>query len=90
MPIRVSYVHILCGQVHTSPNMEGFLPTLLTPDEAAAELAISRTVLYDLLRDKRLGSVKIGRSRRIPAAAISDYVESISAENTETSGFSAE
>jgi hypothetical protein len=35
---------------------------------------MSRTVLYEQLRTGRLRSVGEGRARRIPAAAIDDYV----------------
>ena len=48
---------------------------LLTPELAAATLAICRTKLYDLLRRGELESVQIGTSRRIPYAALTEYVE---------------
>jgi len=35
-------------------------------------LRLSRTVVYELIRSGRLRSVKQGRARRIPAAAIRD------------------
>ena len=53
---------------------------LLTPDAAAKELAISRTVLYSLLATKDIESVKIGRSRRIPRHALDNYVARLMAE----------
>lgn len=37
-------------------------------------LSIGRTMLYQELRAGRLRSVGEGRTRRIPAAAIDDYV----------------
>jgi excisionase family DNA binding protein len=37
-------------------------------------LRLSRTVIYELIRSGRLRSVKQGRARRIPAAAIRDYI----------------
>lgn len=43
-------------------------------DDAARLLSISRANLYRMMRDGRVRSVKIGRSRRIPHAAICDYV----------------
>lgn len=42
--------------------------------EAAALLSLSRTVVYDQMTAGRLRSVRQGRARRIPAAAILDYV----------------
>jgi excisionase family DNA binding protein len=37
-------------------------------------LSMSRSVIYEQLRSGRLRSVRQGRSRRIPAAAIAEYV----------------
>ncbi|OLZ61164.1 excisionase [Streptomyces amritsarensis] len=48
---------------------------LLTVPEAMARLKIGRSVLYDLLRTRRLASLTIGRARRIPAHALADYVQ---------------
>lgn len=41
-------------------------PFLLTPEQAAAALAIGRTKVFELLRSDDLESVRIGSSRRIP------------------------
>jgi excisionase family DNA binding protein len=48
--------------------------------EAMAILAISRSVIYEEMRSGRLGWVKRGRSRRIPASDILDYLELLKAE----------
>jgi excisionase family DNA binding protein len=37
-------------------------------------LSMSRSVIYEQLRSGRLRSVRQGRSRRIPAAAVAEYV----------------
>jgi excisionase family DNA binding protein len=42
--------------------------------EVMALLSLSRSVLYEELRCGRLRSVHVGRTRLIPAAAITDYV----------------
>jgi excisionase family DNA binding protein len=42
--------------------------------EVMALLSLSRAVIYEQLRSGRLRSVKQGRSRRVPATAILDYV----------------
>ncbi len=42
--------------------------------EAMALLSLSRSVLYEELRCGRLRSVHVGRTRLIPAAAITEYV----------------
>lgn len=47
---------------------------LLTPEEAATRLALSRTMIYELIRTGELRSCKVGRARRIPAGALDDFV----------------
>jgi excisionase family DNA binding protein len=41
--------------------------------EAITLLSLSRTVIYEQIRSNRLRTVKVGKSRRIPATAIADY-----------------
>lgn len=53
---------------------------LLTAEQAASTLAICRTKIYELLRNGELESVQIGTSRRIPFAALSDYVHRLRAQ----------
>lgn len=43
-------------------------------EEAMLILSLSRSVIYQQLRSGRLRSVKEGSSRRIPAAAITEYI----------------
>ncbi|MER6298580.1 helix-turn-helix domain-containing protein [Kitasatospora sp. NPDC001539] len=50
-------------------------PVLLTAEEAAKMLRIGRSTLYQLLAEKELTSIKIGRSRRIRPADIEAYIE---------------
>lgn len=47
---------------------------LLTVEQSADMLGQGRSSIYELLRTGDLESVKIGRSRRIPAAALEEYV----------------
>ncbi|HUR17499.1 MAG TPA: helix-turn-helix domain-containing protein [Acidimicrobiales bacterium] len=49
-------------------------PLLLRPEEAAAVLGIGRSTLYELLAAGAVESVLIGKSRRVPVAALDDYV----------------
>lgn len=42
--------------------------------DAMLILSMSRSVIYEQLRSGRLRSVRQGRARRIPAAAIAEYV----------------
>jgi excisionase family DNA binding protein len=54
-------------------------PLLVTAEQAATSLSICRTKVYELLRNGELESVRIGTSRRIPAAALAEYVERLRA-----------
>ena len=47
---------------------------LLTPLEAGAALGISRTRVFALLASGEIESVQLGRSRRIPVAALEEFV----------------
>jgi len=47
---------------------------LLTVEEAAEALAIGRTKAYELIDSGALRSVKIGRCRRVPVAAMHEFV----------------
>ncbi|WP_031470165.1 helix-turn-helix domain-containing protein [Sciscionella sediminilitoris] len=49
--------------------------TLLTVEEAAHQLGIGRTSMYDLVRKGAIESVRIGNLRRIPTEAITAYVQ---------------
>ncbi|TQL97693.1 excisionase family DNA binding protein [Actinoallomurus bryophytorum] len=55
-------------------------PLLYTLPEAAALLRISRTKLYELLTAHEIESIHIGRSRKIPSAALHDYIERLRIE----------
>jgi excisionase family DNA binding protein len=53
----------------------GSFPALLVrPEDAAQALGIGRTKVYELMRSGVLRSVKIGGLRRIPAAALAEFV----------------
>ncbi|WP_327208505.1 helix-turn-helix domain-containing protein [[Kitasatospora] papulosa] len=47
---------------------------LLTAPEVMARLKLGRSTVYDLIRSRRLTSITIGRSRRIPADAVRDFI----------------
>lgn len=50
---------------------------VLTVDEAAARLRVSRWTLYNLIRSGELRTVKIGRRRLVPAAALSECLDTL-------------
>ena len=64
----------------TAPTMN---PLLYRVPDVMAALNLSRTVIYDLMRSGRLRSVKQGRARRIPADAITDYVNLLTNESVQ-------
>lgn len=61
--------------VLTPRHSDGIPRLLLKPEEAALVLGVGRSVLYELLGTGRIESVQVGRSRRIPWAALEEYVE---------------
>ncbi|MFF5714778.1 helix-turn-helix domain-containing protein [Streptomyces sp. NPDC012756] len=48
---------------------------LLTVPEVMARLKLGRSTVYDLIRSRRLVSLTIGRSRRVPADAVRDFID---------------
>ncbi|SBT69203.1 DNA binding domain-containing protein, excisionase family [Micromonospora sediminicola] len=51
-----------------------------TPTEAAALLGVGRTKVYELIASGQIVSIRIGRSRRIPAKALRAFVEACQQE----------
>ncbi|WP_436758253.1 helix-turn-helix domain-containing protein [Streptosporangium sp. V21-05] len=94
--LSTTYVHRLTANVRRSfldsvpSRKEGFTtkttpppPFLYTIPEAAEALRISRTKLYELLAKNEIQSVRIGRSRKIPASTLRSYVHRLQAEQEE-------
>ncbi|WP_017595777.1 helix-turn-helix domain-containing protein [Nocardiopsis potens] len=50
---------------------------LLTVDEAAEHLRVSRWTVYNLIRSRTLRTVKIGRRRLVPVAALPECLEAL-------------
>ena len=57
--------------VHSEPRL------LLRVEEAGHQLNLGRTVMYELIRSGRLRSVKVGKLRLIPSAALLEFVEQL-------------
>jgi excisionase family DNA binding protein len=49
---------------------------LLTVEEAAQLLSLGRTRIYQLIRDGQLRTIKCGKSRRVVADSLRDFIES--------------
>ena len=47
---------------------------LLTVEEAAEALSLGRTYVYGLVMRNQIRSLKVGRKRRIPLAALHEFV----------------
>lgn len=58
-------------------DVENVTPLLYRVDEAADALRLSRSLIYELIRSGRLRSVKAGRRRLVPVAALAEYVDSL-------------
>lgn len=43
-------------------------------EDAAALLSVSRTRVYELIRSGQLRTVQVGKSRRVPARSLDEYV----------------
>lgn len=54
-------------------------PLLYTRVEAREKLRLGRSTFDELIRRGEIRSVKIGRSRRIPADALDEYVRQLEA-----------
>lgn len=66
--------------VTETPDGPTHPPILHTPDAAARELSVSRTAVFQLIRDGQLESIKVGRLRRVPHAALVAYVDRMRGE----------
>ena len=61
-------------QAPTHPPEPSIRRLLLKPEEAADVLGIGRSTLYELLAAGVIDSVHIGKARRVPVAALEEYV----------------
>lgn len=59
---------------------------LLSPDDAAQALSISRSKLYRLIREGHVESVMLGGCRRIPVASLERLVEVLLSQARGTKG----
>jgi len=66
---------VLRSDTPVNPNK-----ALYRVSEAMELLSLSRSVIYELIRSDRLRTVKEGRSRLVPASAITEYVELLERE----------
>ncbi|MCO1657876.1 helix-turn-helix domain-containing protein [Pseudonocardia humida] len=53
---------------------------LLSVEDAAGRLSISRTRMYALIKAGEIASIRVGRLRRIPSSALESFIERLTAE----------
>jgi len=53
------------------------IPMLFTPVQAARVLGVSRSQIYVLMKGGQLGSVHIGRSRRIAQSHVVQFIDNL-------------
>ncbi|MEU9625152.1 helix-turn-helix domain-containing protein [Streptomyces sp. NPDC048155] len=59
----------------TATHQEPSTPQeLLTVPQVMARLQLGRSAVYDLLRTQQLASITLGRARRIPTHALTDFI----------------
>jgi excisionase family DNA binding protein len=54
---------------------------LLTAEEAAHLIGVGRSKMYELMASGAVKSVKIGALRRVPVAALDEYVAALVEQN---------
>ena len=80
-PVRTRQVAANAPAVHnhqddwSAPHEAQGQRLLLTVSEAAQQLGIGRSLLYELLADGQVESIHVGRLRRIPIDALADYID---------------
>jgi excisionase family DNA binding protein len=47
---------------------------LLSVEEAAAAMGLGRSMMYHLVMRQQIASIKVGRMRRIPVAALEEFI----------------
>ncbi|WP_329362418.1 helix-turn-helix domain-containing protein [Streptomyces sp. NBC_01483] len=47
---------------------------LLTVPQVMERLQLGRTAVYDLIRTRQIASLTLGRTRRIPTHALTDFI----------------
>lgn len=63
-----------------TPHQEELLAVdkrCLSVDETATAVGLGRTKIYELINEGKLKSVKVGRRRLVPAAAVDEFLETL-------------
>ena len=65
--------HRIAGETMTNQPIQP-MRLVLTIEEAADRLGIGRSLMFALVKSGEVESITIGRLRRIPAGALTDFV----------------
>jgi excisionase family DNA binding protein len=49
-------------------------PLLFTVEEAADQLLIGRSLMYQLIKSGQIATIRIGRLRRVPREALAEFI----------------
>lgn len=63
-----------------SISQDGVPRMLMTVPEVAAALCVGRSIAYELVGSGAIGSVRIGRSRRVSVKALEEYISRLEGE----------
>jgi excisionase family DNA binding protein len=80
-PMRTSTLGASAAEIHnrhddrSAPQEVHGHRLLLTVSEAAQQLGIGRSLLYELLAEGQVESIHVGRLRRIPIDALADFID---------------
>lgn len=66
--------------MRTQAAQNGLQVLLVRPEDAARMLGVGRTKVYELMRSGALRSVRVGGLRRVPVAALDEFVARLEAE----------
>jgi excisionase family DNA binding protein len=61
-------------RMNTASEITPDMKMLISVEEAAAMLSLGRTLVYQLVMRGELRSIKVGRTRRIVALSLREYI----------------
>lgn len=73
--LAAALAQLLRAAATAQPDPAVNVRVMLTVEQAAERLAVSRSHVYGMLRDGKLRGVKLGRARRIAASEIDALIE---------------
>ena len=79
---RTAPVPETAGDNRTGKGHASTPRVLLSVEEAAEQLSLSRTRLYALIKTGDIASVRVGRLRRVPADALLQFIARLVAEQS--------